>query len=356
MSIANPSSQIILGFNQSFKEHREDISAVLLSPEKHLWLGSDETCTIERLSLVDAKNFGNHRQYNVADFIQLPASNEEEIDIEGLAYDNHYIWFVGSHSYKRKKPKAEKTEAKNVQRLAKIETEPNRYILGRIPIVNGELFAACPHPEDSTRQLTAAKLSLSPMGNSLMEALADDEHLGHFIKAMIPGKDNGFDIEGIEVEQNRVFLGLRGPVLRGWAVMLEIALEEATPGVLNLSALDTPGQPYKKHFLYLNGLGIRDLCCDGSDLLILAGPTMDLDGPVEVYRLKDCFNLQANCLHHPEVVVKIPYGNRDDHAEGITLFQDVAGKPSLLVVYDSPSQTQRVVGDAGVMADVFDIT
>ncbi|MNG03413.1 hypothetical protein D3C84_864920 [compost metagenome] len=35
---------------------------------------------------------------------------------------------------------------------------------------------------------------------------------------------------------------------------------------------------YRKHFFALNGLGFRDLCTSGDDLLILAGPTMDLDG------------------------------------------------------------------------------
>ncbi len=34
----------------------------------------------------------------------------------------------------------------------------------------------------------------------------------------------------------------------------------------------------------LLGLGIRDLCRHDDDLLILAGPTMDLDDPVHVLR------------------------------------------------------------------------
>jgi hypothetical protein len=48
-----------------------------------------------------------------------------------------------------------------------------------------------------------------------MDALADDPHLGFFVGAMIPGKENGFDVEGLAFYQNRIFLGLRGPVLRG---------------------------------------------------------------------------------------------------------------------------------------------
>jgi Protein of unknown function (DUF3616) len=355
MCDSNSIQQVLLKFNNSFKEHREDISAVLLSPEKHLWLGSDETSTIECLNLIDGKIFGEHKQYQVTDFISLPAPSSDEIDIEGLAYEDYYLWFVGSHSYKRKNAKTDKTDAKNVQRLAKITTEPNRYILGRIPLINGELVASSPHPNDSNRQLSAAKLEVTPMGNLLMESLADDTHLGAFIKAMIPGKDNGFDIEGIEVQGNRVFLGLRGPVLRGWAIILEIELAASSSGLLNLSPIGEDGKGYKKHFISLNGLGIRDLCCDGQDLLILAGPTMDLDGPVQVYRLKAGFDSQTDILHKPELVLEIPYGNGDDHAEGITLFGDVLGKPSLLVVYDSPSQTKRVIGDTDILADVFAI-
>ncbi|MGH7999533.1 MAG: DUF3616 domain-containing protein, partial [Brasilonema sp.] len=66
-------NQVLLTFTDAFQEHRNDLSAVLLTPEKHLWLGSDETSTIERLSFVDAKNFAKHKQFHVAEFISLPA-------------------------------------------------------------------------------------------------------------------------------------------------------------------------------------------------------------------------------------------------------------------------------------------
>lgn len=346
-------NQVLLTFVDAFKEHREDLSAVLLSPDKYLWLGSDETSTIERLSFINVDKFAEHKQFHVAEFISLPAPVAEEIDIEGLAYADYYLWLVGSHSYKRKKPKPDKSDEKNIQRLAKVESEPNRYILGRIPLVDGELLPSCPHPKDPGVELSAAKLEVTKQNNLLMAALADDPHLGFFVKAAIPGKDNGFDVEGIAIHHNRIFLGLRGPVVRGWAVMLEIELENSSPGLLRLRNIGEEGKQYKKHFIFLNGLGIRDLCLDGGDLLMLAGPTMDLDGPVQVYRLKGGVNLPENVLNKPELVLEIPYGNRDDHAEGITLFKDIAGLPSLLVVYDSPSQTKRLVGDAGVRADVF---
>lgn len=91
---------------------------------------------------------------------------------------------------------------------------------------------------------------------------------------------------------------------------------------------------------------------DGADLLVLAGPTMDLDGPVRVYRLKNGVNLQENVLTKPDVVLEIPYGNGEDHAEGMTLFTDLSNTPSLLVVYDAPAK-QRLQGDTDVIADVF---
>lgn len=345
-------NQVLMTFVDNFKEHREDLSAVLLTDQKYLWLGSDETSTIERLSLVDTDKFTDHQQFRVAEFINLPAPEDQEIDIEGLAYTDYYLWFVGSHSYKRKKPKPKKTDAQNFERLTKIESEPNRYLLGRIPLIDGKLFSSCPHPQNPDVQLNAAKLEVTNQGNLLMMALANDAHLGLFIKAEIAGKDNGFDIEGIGIYQNRIFLGLRGPVLRGWAVVLEIELEDSSPGILKLRQIGEAKELYKKHFLWLNGLGIRDLYVDGKNLLILAGPTMDLDGPVQIYRWINGVNSPENVFSNPDLVQDIPYGNREDHAEGMTLFQDVAGIRSLLVVYDSPAKT-RLVGDDGVIADVF---
>ncbi|MBW4664929.1 MAG: DUF3616 domain-containing protein [Chroococcus sp. CMT-3BRIN-NPC107] len=346
MDYAPISNKVTLKFTDKFQEHRQDISAIRLTLDNHLWLGSDETSTIERLSFVDDGTYANHRHFNVADFINLPAPADEEIDIEGLAYSDYYLWFVGSHSWKRKQPKSDKTDEKNIKRLTKLESEPNRYLIGRIPLINGELVKAATHPEKPEIQLTAAKLEVTKRGNLLMDALVNDAHLGVFVQATIPGKENGFDIEGLAVYGERIFLGLRGPVLRGWAVMLEIEIEAKGTDLLKLKK----GQ-YKKYFINLNGLGIRDLCLDGENLLILAGPTMDLDGPVRVYRLEAIAELQENVLHKPTQILEIPYGNGNEHAEGMTLITNTE-TPSILVVYDSPA-SERLVGESDVMADVF---
>ncbi|MUL37984.1 DUF3616 domain-containing protein [Gloeocapsopsis dulcis] len=345
------SNQIILRFEDEFREHRKDLSAVRLTSDNYLWLGSDETSSIERLTYnSELKLFKDHKQFQIKDFIDLPAPEDQEIDIEGMAYIEPYLWFVGSHSWKRKKPKPDKTNEKNVSRLTKLESEPNRYLLGRIPLINGELHKT--FTQEGAETLTASKLEITPRGNLLMDALANDPHLGSYIGAAIPGKENGFDIEGLAIYENRIYLGMRGPVLRGWAVILEIKLENSNPETLILKSIGAEGKQYKKHFIDLNGLGIRDLCLDGEDLLVLAGPTMDLDGPVRIYCLEQGVHLPENSLSQPQIELDIPYGDGDDHAEGITLIDDIDSAHSLLVLYDAPAPS-RLQGEGDVVADIF---
>src|SRR5512141_1438607 len=80
------------------------------------------------------------------------------------------------------------------------------------------LVPSCPNPADAA-VITAGRL------DELATAISKDEHFAPF--AEIPGKDNGLDIEGLAVTGNRVLLGLRGPVLRGWACVLELDVESA---------------------------------------------------------------------------------------------------------------------------------
>ncbi|HEY9706888.1 MAG TPA: DUF3616 domain-containing protein [Oculatellaceae cyanobacterium] len=346
-------NQLVLRFQQQFKPFHKDVSAVLLTHDNHLWVGSDETTSLERLSFDGSQTFSNHQSIDIGKFIELPAGKDKEIDIEGLAYADYYLWLVGSHSWKRKQPEENKTDQQNSERLANVELGKNRFILARIPLVNGELFQSCPHPKHPDKQLRAAQLQLTEKGNLLMDALESDEHLKPFIVAGIPSKDNGFDIEGLAISDNRIFIGLRGPVLRGWAIVLEVEVKATSPKSLKLKEIGDKGKLYKKHFVKLDGLGIRELCFDGQDLLILAGPTMDIDGPVKVFRLENGFNSDNLFSWEPQPILDLPYGEGNDHAEGITLFNAIAQQPSILVVYDSPSPKRILDEAAAVMADVF---
>ncbi len=94
------------------------------------------------------------------------------------------------------------------------------------------------------------------------------------------------------------------------------------------------------------------MCPDGDALLLLAGPTMDLDGPVRVIRWQPDRQNDRRPGVVPEgeleVVADLPYGVGCDHPEGLVRLAD--GR--LMVVYDSPSPA-RITPAGGVLADVF---
>nr|ART35647.1 B436 [uncultured bacterium] len=328
-------------------------------------MASDETSSLERLSSGDGVTFNNHSSFPLNDSIDLPAQDTEddqEIDIEGLDHHDSYLWLVGSHSIKRKKVEKEGTTEKQIKRLAKTEIKGNRFILARIPLVethegaNQQLVRSTADPNNPSRELKAGQLEGDVKSNSLVNAILQtddgrgDPHFANFLT--IPGKDNGFDIEGLAVGGDRIFMGLRGPVLRGWAGILEVSVNEAGPSRLNLRDNGPDGRQYKKHFLDLKGLGVRDLCVDGNDLLILAGPTMNLDGPVAVFRWRNALDTSDEQLifsDELEHVITVPNGVGVDHAEGMTLLTD---PERLLIVYDSPG-AERKISDKAVKADVF---
>ncbi len=283
----------------------------------------------------------------------LPGGPDGEMDIEGLDVYSGYLWIVGSHALARRQPKKKDEPAGAIGRLAEVRDDPNRHFLGRIPILShnfGPVDLAATAPGVAGRDLSIAHLPMQGPGR-LVELLRQDEHLGSFVG--IPAKENGFDIEGIVAgDGGRVLLGLRGPVLRGWAVILELQLAADGPGLLAPMPIGEGGRPYAKHFLDLAGLGLREMTRQGSDLLLLAGPTMDIDGPVHVHRWRDAFAgsgeelVTAKRLGPP--VLRLPYGAGTDHAEGMTL----VGPDELLIVYDSPAE-DRLAGDDGLLADVF---
>lgn len=211
-------TRVLLDFECRSSEIVGNISAGAFSPDGSLWVASDETVAIERLSPTGSHSYGKHQRFFLQDYIQL-FNSKDEIDIEGMDFADGYLWSIGSHSTKRKQVKGKNLET-DLERLATITTDLNRFTLARIPVINGELVKSCVSSEGET--LTAASLQTIDDRNLLWETLKEDVHLKPFIKAQIPSKDNGLDIEGLAVRGNRLFLGLRGPVLRGWSVIIEI--------------------------------------------------------------------------------------------------------------------------------------
>ncbi len=317
-----------------------------------LWVAGDETATIERL-VETGDGYGEEESFALADLVRLPGGAQDEADVEGLARDGRFLWAVGSHSLRRKQIKDQHDGAKALERLADVSGQENRQVLLRLPVTDVDGLPHLVASLDVDGQVHEAA-SFGSRGKDLRDLLADDEHLAVFLP--IPGKDNGVDVEGIAVRGDRVYLGLRGPVLRGWAFVLEVRpyVDPDDAGRLRLAELDD-GRRYRKHVLDLAGLGVRDLCPQGEDLLVLAGPTMDLDGPVTVFRWHGAMSVEAPTVVRGDALtaeVDLPFGRGTDHAEGIGLL----GPPQdgrLLVVYDSPAP-ERLDGDA-VLADVVQL-
>lgn len=372
----HPSNIVLLEFHPEHdelspgKELRDGLS-VALRMGSTLWLANDESLSIERLTLAPEDSTGrssfagNHRQFALHDFLSLPlpprngpGERINEADIEGLACDGKYLWLTGSHSLRRKQPDPGDGNRRAHKRLASVSADGNRYLLARIPVVEEEGgHTLVKEVEHKGKRRSAALLRGDEHDNELTTLLRTDEHLGPFLA--IPGKDNGFDIEGIAIAGKRILLGLRGPVLRGWATIIEVALEpDHDPAWLRLAPLDAEGALYRKHFLDLQGLGIRDLCVHGRDLLILSGPTMDLDGPVTVW----CWPGAAGAPQERDTLVPtaalervldLPFGHGVDHPEGMSLYtHDDGDAQGLLVVHDAASPS-RQIGESTLVADVY---
>lgn len=330
------------------KDIRDGLSAIA-SDGRNLWLACDEGCRLERLTR-DGSGFvfGSHRDFPLSDLIHLPVPRkagepEAEADVEGMDVDDGWLWLVGSHSVKRKNPKADDAPDEIAAKLQKISRDGNRHLLARIPLDDGVV-----QRRDGSRQ--AAGIATSVESSALLDAIKDagDKHLLPFLP--LPGKDNGLDIEGLAVRGTRAFVGLRGPVLRGWSCILELRLE-ANDDTLELLPVDK-AVPYRKHFHNLNNLGIRDLVFVEDDLLVLAGPTQSHDGPHEIWRWKNAGKQSAAGDRTCERVLVLPQRDKVDRAEGITMIDRSGSSASLLVVYDTPDKDRVGKKDGSVTADV----
>jgi Protein of unknown function (DUF3616) len=352
MPIAKPKDRLILRFkDQSVLEHvddpiQQDLSAAARAGDS-LFLCCDETAGVDRLTQADG-HWGNHRHFSLGTLIDLPAGPDGEMDIEGLDCDENWLWVVGSHSLKRDKPKlAENSPAEALKRTEDIDRDPNRFFLGRFPLTRRSGGMA---PLAEVGENRVQHLRLRKKKSVLKDWLADDPRLGAFLG--LPSKENGFDIEGIAARGLRIWLGLRGPVLSGCAVILEFDLKLTGSGHLTARRIDGKRR-YRTHLLPSRGTGVRDLKFDGDDLLVLTGPSMSGDGPAHILRWKNAPGFTESRVHRDEdasIVLDLPYRGEFDHPEGLVKWGD-----GWLVVYDSPAKSRLEGSGAVVAADIFQI-
>jgi hypothetical protein len=321
----------------------------------HLFLAPDEGASLVRLTRSHNGDYSAPLVYPVSDFFDPPGDPGDELDLEGMDYAGGYLWFIGSHSNVRARVKADTEAARVPSRLAEVKHPKARRLLARVPLQDGTGIPGSTVAATATHEaLFATRLSTRD-GQGLLDALRSDEHIGPFLA--IPGKDNGFDVEGLVALPPRLLVGLRGPVLRGWAIVLEIEprLDPTDPRLLQLAPLDSPAGPgYRKHFLDMDGLGVRDLTRHGDDLLILAGPTMLLDGPSRILRIPDGASHPLPDAVRSHGLVQLGddliVGRGHDHPEAITVISTADGQPGLLIAYDTPEDHQL---PDGVTVDVL---
>lgn len=313
----------------------------LASKGESLWLVNDEGASLDQLFRQPDGSFAEHRRLSLADYLALPGEEAEELDLESLAIEEEGLWILGSHALVRKAPGGSALDPDAAtERLSRIEAPTSRQLLARLPLACGKDGRWQPQPPDR-KERPGALVKVKRKGSQLVKQLRLDSHLGPF--TALPAKENGLDMEGLAVGASHVFLGLRGPVLRGWAVLLELCPEPPADGRLRLRGIGTEGERYLKHFLDLDGLGIRDLARRGDDLILLAGPTMDHDGPQRLYRWPEALVSARPTLverSHLERVLDLPAPEGVDRAEGLTAMA-YQGSEGLALVYDRPAAERR---------------
>lgn len=304
-----------------------------------LFAGADEACAIERL-VIDGGACAQHQSIRLAGLLDL-ADPDAEADIEGLAVEDGWLWVVGSHARTRPKPK--KGKRLDLDELSNLKDTRPRCLLARIPLVEDKGVCS---PVKLCGDRRAGLVRQSKHGSDLARLIAKDPLLKPFTK--VPAKEGGLDIEGIAVCNERVALGLRGPVIATYAVLLELTVRPKKSGRLAIDGA------VAKRLLALEGLGIRDLKRRGDDLLILAGPTTGLSGPCAIYRWRDWAKQPPQHdrnveVHTPERILELPFGRGVDHPEGLALW----GDDQVLVLCDSPAKKRLSDKGLTIAADLF---
>lgn len=148
----------------------------------------------------------------------------------------------------------------------------------------------------------------------------------------IPSKENGVDIEGIGAMGESLYLGFRGPVLRGnWAPVMKLEFEDQK----------------KYEFLYVNlgGRGIRDITRVSDGFLLIAGPVGDGPTSYQLYHWDGKDMIPGEDRDPKDVGKVILLGEIDPpmsvdpparaKAEGIVVLTQRGPKYDLILVYDS---------------------
>jgi hypothetical protein len=239
-----------------------------------------------------------------------------EFDGEGVAYAAPYFYIVGSHGCSRKKGKF---------RLSS-------FILARIRVdQEGRPVDADGNVLERSKVYAAIETTYR-----LSDLLPRTKEAGAYFGKSLDADAKGLNIEGIAVEGDSIFVGLRAPSLDGKAFVVRAnvnelfkAGREPAPSTALVNTISIALGP---------DLGIRDLAIlpDGR-LLILAGAA---SGPAVPYSI---FVVDPTGANLRELLP--PQSDHANRAEGLTLLEANDKEARLLIVFDeanSPPQELRI--------------
>ncbi|MEN0063031.1 MAG: DUF3616 domain-containing protein [Myxococcota bacterium] len=185
--------------------------------------------------------------------------DDKEIDLEGVTVHNGALVAIGSLSFKRRRVKDKHDLEEALERLAKV---------GK---ASGGKRTHSDHAYVLQPRLDHGRLTVDFVRRiEVRSHLAELPLLAPF--ATLPSKDNGLDVEGLTFHEGSFYLGLRGPVLRGQALLVRTTSDFESPTLLPLG---------------LDGWGIRAVTPRGpGELWVVSGPTMAHPGPFTLWRVE----------------------------------------------------------------------
>lgn len=180
----------------------------------------------------------------------LPKSEDGEIDAEGAAYDNGYVYVTGSHGLSRSSD----------------EFRPSQFYVFRFPVnkTTGKPTFVLSNENVSSEIQRSSKLQ---------EVIQRSSSIGPFAER--PLDINGANIEGLAVVEGRIFFGFRGPSIDQQAFLIEVSAEDIFG--------DSDPNPITHRLSLGYGVGVRDLARVKGGLLVLSGHVNDLDIAPRIY-------------------------------------------------------------------------
>lgn len=270
----------------------------------YLILGADEGHKLQVLARTE-DGMGWKVQRDVA-----LAKDDLEVDIEAITYGDGSLYVVGSHSCRRRRMKSELSVRKNHERLLSVNRHNARNRLYRLPFNPKNGNVGKPEKIDLTKRLQKDPLLHTFVG--------------------LPSKENGIDIEGMAYRDERLYMGFRGPVLRGNYVPVMIF------------QFDHPKR-YVLRFVRLQGQGIRDMVALDGGFLIVSGPVNDAPGPFRLWWWdgEDQIPGKDRQVRDTELLgaVSTPGGAK---AEGLALLERSGDLAEVMLVYETSTAAQAV--------------